>query len=206
MTTSGRSDVNSSASGLSSNVSESVTKTSEARRYFEEAHRLEERWSVSDGNGVHGSLNSTDAFLQFARAEIAATPLVYKSFDPANATHWVASDPQISGERSLLVTRYIASASDEMRRELEGSLRSPDAIGLSSPQQVPTSGSEIGARSAVVRSAVEQSSSATDLLPEVRSAQERGEQAISRRRASLELRTQGAGSMSQEAAEAARHR
>lgn len=206
MVNSGRSDVNSSTSGISSSMSEAFTRSAEARKFFEEARRVEERWSISDGNGVQGSLNTSDSFLQFAREEIFGTPLVYRSFDPANATHWASSDPQISSERDLLVTRYISRASETMRRDVQEHLASPTATGLYSPSTSRSAGREADAGRVGVHLSGSNSPSTTDLLPEVRLVQQQGEKIISRRHAELELRTQGAGSISREAAKAARDR
>ena len=128
-----RSEVASNASGISSSVAEAHTLTKEARAYFEEAKRFESRWSSSEGSGVQGSLNTSDAFLSFARSEITTTPMVYQTFDPANATHWATSDPQISRERQLLVSRYMGTVSQAMRADVESHLSAPTPSGLTPP-------------------------------------------------------------------------
>jgi conjugal transfer mating pair stabilization protein TraG len=206
--TSGRSDTASTASGISSNMSEALTKSAEAKKFFEAAHRLEERWSVSEGGGVQGSLNTSDSFLQFAREEISSTPLVYQSFDPANATHWASSDPRISSERQLLVARYISRASEAMRRDVQEHLTSPDSAGLASPSTSRGAARQIGLQRSDVHLPHLHSDlqGSVDLLLEVQSTQKQGGQIISHRRAELESRTQGAGSMSREGAKAARDR
>ena len=137
VSTSSRSDVSSQASGISSSVTNAETQSREARRYFETASRLESRWSLSDGRSVAGSLNTTDAFLDFARAEIASTPLVYRHFDPANAADWHSSDPDVAGERALLVTRYIERAGSLIREDAERQLHGPTSEGIISPAVAP---------------------------------------------------------------------
>jgi conjugal transfer mating pair stabilization protein TraG len=137
VSTSSRSDVSSQASGISSSVTNAETHSREARRYFETASRLESRWSLSDGRSVAGSLNTTDAFLDFARAEIASTPLVYRHFDPANAADWHCSDPDVAGERTLLVTRYIERAGSLIREDAERQLHEPSGDEIISPAVAP---------------------------------------------------------------------
>jgi conjugal transfer mating pair stabilization protein TraG len=134
VSTSSRSDVSSQASGISSSVTNAETQSREARRYFETASRLESRWSLSDGRSVAGSLNTTDAFLDFARAEIASTPLVYRHFDPANAADWHSVDPDVAGERQLLVERYIERAGSLIRSDAEQHLRAPNSSGITPPK------------------------------------------------------------------------
>ena len=131
--TSSRSDVSSSASGISSSIIEAQSYSREARRFFEVADRLETRWSARGGEGVSGSLNTSDAFLNFARTEIANTPLVYSEFDPSNAAHWQSDDPQTAKERDLLMAKYVEHIGAAMRAEVEGRLAAPDADGLARP-------------------------------------------------------------------------
>ena len=133
VSTSSRSDVTAKASGLSSSVTDAQSFSREARRYFEESNRLEARWSTRDSNGISGSLNTSDAFLAFARAEIANTPLMFGHFDPANAMHWQSSDPAVAQERSLLLTKYVEHVGADMRAEVATHLREPGSAGLSRP-------------------------------------------------------------------------
>jgi conjugal transfer mating pair stabilization protein TraG len=132
--TSSRSDVSSSASGISTSLTEAQSFSREARRYYEQADRLEARWSEQDGQGVSGALNTSDAFLAFARAEIGSTPLVYRDFDPANATHWHSADAQVALERNLLISKYVEHVGQAMRDEVAERLTAPDASGLSRPR------------------------------------------------------------------------
>jgi conjugal transfer mating pair stabilization protein TraG len=125
--------VASRASGLSSSVTNAQAFSREARHFYEEATRLERSWSVRDGDGVITALNTSDAFLAFARAEIAATPLVYRSFDPANARHWSTNDPQLAAERDLLTSRYVSTAGAKMREEMEQRLVQPSSAGIVEP-------------------------------------------------------------------------
>ncbi len=134
VTTSSRSDVSSSASGISMSLTEAQSFSREARRYYEQADRLEARWSEQDGQGVSGSLNTSDAFLAFARAEIGNTPLVYRDFDPANATHWHSTGGQVALERDLLMSKYVEHVGQAMRDEVAEHLTAPDASGLSRPR------------------------------------------------------------------------
>jgi conjugal transfer mating pair stabilization protein TraG len=131
--TSSRSDVSSNASGISTSLTEAQSFSREARRYYEQADRFEARWSEQDGQGVSGSLNTSDAFLAFARSEIGSTPLVYRDFDPANATHWHSADGQVALERDLLMSKYVEHVGQAMRDEIAENLIAPDASGLSRP-------------------------------------------------------------------------
>lgn len=198
--TSSRSDVSSSASGISSSVTEAQSFSKEARRFYEEADRLETRWSARDGEGVSGSLNTSDAFLSFARAEIAGTPLVYRDFNPANATDWQSSDPQIALERDLLMSRYVEHVGAGMRAEIEEHLVAPQATGIARPAV----SSEGGVRSSGVARAglvptLEGGSADVPLLDraegiraEVSDAQVRGAGTVDRQRQMREADTAGA--------------
>ena len=125
-----QSNISSRASGISSSITEAQNFSREARKFYEAANRLEQRWSVSNGDTVSGALNTSDAFLAFARDEIAKTPLVYGKFDPANATHWSSGEPQIGRERDMLLQRYVSHASNRMRTELAGHLVAPSPAGI----------------------------------------------------------------------------
>lgn len=200
VSTSSRSDVSSNASGISSSITEAQSFSREARRFYEEADRLETRWSARDGEGVSGSLNTSDAFLSFARAEIAGTPLVYREFDPANATHWQSSDPQIALERDLLMSRYVEHVGAGMRAEIEEHLVEPQATGLVRPAvsserdvraggtvaagSVPKLGPDTGGGALLDRTSAVRS--------EVSDAQGRGAALIERSRQTQDVNTAGA--------------
>ncbi len=198
--TSSRSDVSSSASGISSSITEAQSFSKEARRFYEEADRLETRWSASDGEGVSGSLNTSDAFLGFARAEIASTPLVYREFDPANATHWHSVDPQIAMERDLLMSKYVEHVGADMRAEIEEHLIAPNASGLARPtassgEDVPSNGAAASGSVATLGRAAEDETllDRTDgIRTEVSDAQARGADIIERKRQMREADTAGA--------------
>ncbi|MCU6453066.1 conjugal transfer protein TraG N-terminal domain-containing protein [Sphingomonas sp. A2-49] len=188
--TSSRSDISSSASGISSSMTEAHNFSREARRFYEEANRLEARWSTQDGEGVSGSLNTSDAFLAFARAEIASTPLVYRQFDPANGTHWRSTDPQVVLERDLLMSKYIEHVGADMRADIAGQLLAPNSDGLTQPsisniddiraggtlasQSIPTLAGAPGGEDLLGR--------ANDIRGEVVHAQGRGKDKIERNR------------------------
>jgi conjugal transfer mating pair stabilization protein TraG len=188
--TSSRSDVSSSASGISSSMTEAQNFSREARHFYEEANRLETRWSAQDGQGVSGSLNTSDAFLAFARAEIASTPLVYREFDPANATHWRSADPQVVLERDLLMSKYIEHVGADMRAEVAGYLTTPNADGLSRP--TVSTGDDVRAGSAIASQAIPRAAvvakggellgRADGIRGEVAFAQERGTDTIEENR------------------------
>lgn len=212
ISTSSRSDVSSQASGITSSVTDAQSFSREARQFYEEADRLEERWSLSNGEGVSGSLNTSDAFLAFARAEIASTPLVYRSFDPANATHWSSNDPQIRMERDLLIDRYIESAGAQMRDDVEARLAEPSSAGI----EPPSIGSASDVRSAGRSSAAaiqgvsgvgdEESITArsSDIRADVRAAQTVGGERIEKNRLIREADTSETGAPSRDGAERAR--
>lgn len=128
-----RSDMSSKAAGITSSVAQAQNYSREARHFYEAANRIEMRWSMQDSHGVAGALNTSDSFLAFARAEMAATPLVYKLFDPAKATDWSTRDPQIALERDMLISRYIEFVESEMRAEVQEQLIAPSPAGLRSP-------------------------------------------------------------------------
>ncbi|PCD03856.1 conjugal transfer protein TraG [Sphingomonas spermidinifaciens] len=131
--TTSRSDVASRASGISSSATRAQTESAEARRYFEDARRIEQRWSTSSSQNVSGVMNASDEFLQFARQEIASTPLVYKRFDPASAADWSSTDVETSGERDLLVQRFVEHVGERIRSEVHGRVSEIDDAGLRMP-------------------------------------------------------------------------
>ncbi len=200
VSTSSRSDVSSSASGISSSITEAQSYSREARRFYEEADRLETRWSTRDGEGVSGSLNTSDAFLSFARSEITNTPLMYSEFDPANATHWHSADPQIAMERDLLMSKYVEHVGTDMRAEVEERLATPNANGLARPAAL--SGQDIRASGAASAESVPTLGGATgdgsllgrsnNIRTEVFDAQMRGAGTIERKRQMREAETAGA--------------
>jgi conjugal transfer mating pair stabilization protein TraG len=198
--TSSRSDVSNSASGISASLTEAQSFSREARRFYEEADRLETRWSARDGRGVSGSLNTSDAFLAFARSEIANTPLVYQQFDPANATHWQSMNPQISFERSLLLSKYVEQVGADMRAEVEDQLANPDAAGLSRPaassgEDVRASGADAASLVPTVGGAVENRTlidRVDDIRTGVDDAQARGAEIIGRNQRRRDVDTAGA--------------
>ena len=163
--TSSRSDVTSQATGLTASATHARTLSREARRYFEEARRIEQRWSVQDGQGVSGALNTSDAFLAFARREIAETPLVYRHFDPASAADWHSGDPALIRERDLLIEHYVATSGATMRAEVEQHLMVPDGAGLQAPH----------ARAAAETPRVAGRPGATGGLPEEEALQRQGD-------------------------------
>ena len=201
-----RSEVASNASGISSSVAEAHTLTKEARAYFEEAKRFESRWSSSEGSGVQGSLNTSDAFLSFARSEITTTPMVYQTFDPANATHWATSDPQISRERQLLVSRYMGTVSQAMRADVESHLSAPTPSGLTPPSA--GAGVQLPAAHMMPMSIDTSSirSGSDSISNEVTERQLEGQQRIHARTHNLDADTRGAGVRSREGLKAARLR
>lgn len=139
--TTSRSDVASRTSGKSFSATRAQTESAEARRYFEDAHRIEQRWSTSSSQSVSGVLNASDEFLQFARQEIATTPLVYKRFDPASATDWSSTDVETSGERDLLVQRFVEHVGERIRSEVHGRVSEIDGAGLRMPEMSPVNAS-----------------------------------------------------------------
>ena len=208
--TSTRSDVSSRATGITSNATQAQTQSREARRFFEEAQRAEERWSVRDDAGVSGSLNTSDSFLQFARREIAETPLVYQSFDPANATHWSSSDPRIATERRMILDRYINSVGNQIRNEISEHLVEPERSGIIPPQlptpSLPMRGAAIQSQTPAglpVRQA-ELRQEGAKIREEVVASQRSGASLINQEKAGRQSDTAGAGTLSRDAAREAR--
>lgn len=186
VSTSSRSDVTSQASGISSSVTDAENFTKESRRFYEAADRFEARWSTQDSIGANGSLNTSDSFLSFARAEIASTPLVYQRFDPANAAHWHSSDTQIAKERDQLISRYVQDVGDEMRAEVSTHFVEPNSKGLLRPAH----SSEQGVRaSSAAMSAMLPRTDATPGSPAIRLRSEMigGEVAVHQRDGSSAL-------------------
>ncbi len=145
-----QSNTSSTASGISSSLTQAQSLSREARQLYETADRLEQRWSAQDGRGVSGALNTSDAFLSFARSEIANTPLVFRAFDPANATHWSSNDREIASERGLLIGRYTDQIGREIRAEVSARLVSPDSEGIAAPSSIMSGG--LGVRGVAVGS------------------------------------------------------
>ncbi|NNM77690.1 conjugal transfer protein TraG [Sphingomonas sp. ID1715] len=191
--TSGRSDVASNASGISSSILSAETWSREARQFYETAQRLEESWAAREGASVAGALNTSDAFLKFARAEIAATPFVYHSFDPANAIHWSSDDPQLVAERSSLIARYISNASARMRADVEKQLVEPPATGLEAlsvdvtGRRLPAFGEPIAASSRTAPPSSEEIAAQTGKLrQDVRDHTQNGTERIAQQRTALD--------------------
>ena len=206
-----QSNVSSRASGISSSITEAQSLSREARKFYEEANRLEQRWSLNDGGTVSGALNTSDAFLTFARDEIARTPLVYGNFDPANATHWSSGDPQIGRERDMLLQRYVSHVSSQMRTDLAARLVTPSSAGIAVP---PLRGSsdvrEFRSDEKVTGSvpdglkATGISAEAGRIRAEVDAAQHRGEARVSQSRRLREADTASVGPPTKNGADSAR--
>lgn len=204
--TSSSSDVTSNATGISSSVTKAQAFSREARRYFETADRLEANWSVRDGTGVAGSLNSSDAFLEFARGEIARTPLVYREFDPASAADWHSNEAQVALERDLLISKYVEHAGAKMRVEAEKHLSAPNDDGLARPAANASAVSDGGPVHGQVRSPERSHSSAGQTIRErmdavkhiVDEAHTEGAERIGRHHRQLTTDTANAGDLSEE--------
>lgn len=87
---------------------------------------------------MSGALNASDQFLRFARQEIAATPLVYKRFDPASATDWSSRDPETAAERDLLMRRFVEHVGERIRSDVHGQTPEVSDDGLRKPRMSPT--------------------------------------------------------------------
>ena len=206
-----QSDVSSRASGISSSITEAKSFSREARKFYEEANRLEQRWSLSDGATVSGALNTSDAFVTFARDEISKTPLVYGNFDPANATHWSSGDPQIGRERDMLLQRYVSHASNRMRTDLAARLVTPSSAGItgltvhgsSDVRALRSDGEAAGSVVGGIQ-ATDISSEAESIRAEVDAAQHRGEARVSQSRRLREADTEAVGPPTKNSADRAR--
>ncbi|HEY9091524.1 conjugal transfer protein TraG N-terminal domain-containing protein [Parasphingorhabdus sp.] len=173
VSSSSSSEISSSASGLTTSLTEAQSYTVEARRSEELASRLEDQATWYESNNAAGSLNLSQAYREWGMAEMGSNRDYYgnERFDDINF--------QLSAEGQELQTRFVSGYADRLHDDIEDKLTMPE---FSSVQRPNVSGSA-GVRGSV--SLGSSSSGSVDSAPdingigdEVAGAQARGNKRI----------------------------
>ena len=188
--------VSSSASGLTTSLTESQTYTVEARRAEELASRLENQASWYEGANAAGSLNLSQAYRDWGMAEIDGNRDYY------GAARFDDIDFQMSAQGQQLQARFVQSYADRLHDEIADDLVLPQA----SPVQRPRIGSAADVRGAVSLQGggggISQSQETREAIDEqVQQVQSQGEHRIDKVKTYLEGRTRKAKGASAEAAD-----
>jgi hypothetical protein len=77
--------------------------------------------------------NLSNDWIDFAERERAANPGIYRNFDPRNSLHYSQDGSAISAERDMLLQRFMASYTDDIRTRVEGEMREPSSSGINGP-------------------------------------------------------------------------
>lgn len=116
VSTSSSSSVSSTASGMSTSLTEAQSYTREARRAEELANRLETQASFFEGNSTAGSLNLSQAYREWGLAEIERNRDFYGDvrFDDVAF--------QLSDEGQALQAKFVAGYAEQLRNNMEDRL------------------------------------------------------------------------------------
>ncbi|MEO6716413.1 MAG: conjugal transfer protein TraG N-terminal domain-containing protein [Novosphingobium sp.] len=190
--------VSSSASGMSSSLSEAQSFTIEARRAEELAHRLETQASWFTGNSAAGSLNLSQAYRDWGLGEMDANRDYYGSarFDDLAF--------QLSTRGQELQSRFVASYADRLHDEIDDKLVLPAFAPVEHPA-VHGSGDVRGAagmstgQSAMIHPDVARE--VDSIADEVRGKQGRGGRRIDKVHDNLEHKTRRARGASAKSAD-----
>ena len=188
--------MSSSASGLTTSLTESQTYTVEARKAEELASRLENQASWYEGANAAGSLNLSQAYRDWGMAEIDGNRDYY------GAARFDDIDFQMSAQGQQLQARFVQSYADRLHDEIADDLILPQA----SPVQRPRVGSAADVRGAVSLQGggggISQSQETREAIDEqVQQVQSQGEHRIEKVKTYLEGRTRKAKGASAEAAD-----
>jgi len=188
--------VSSSASGLTTSLTEAQSYIVEARRAEELASRLENQASWYESATAAGSLNLSQAYREWGMAEIEANRDYY------GPVHFDDIEFQMSAQGQQLQARFVESYADQLHGEIADELVLPSyspvsRLGVSSPGDVRGSVMLGGSPSALSTTSGERE----EIEREVTRVQERGEQRVDRVTDYLEGRTRSARGASAEAAD-----
>ena len=191
VSTSTNSQVQTSASGLTSSLTESASNTLEARRAEETSHRLEEQASYFAGSNAAGSLNLSQAYREWGMAEIDNNRDYYRDarFDDTAF--------QLSAKGQALQRKFVEGYASDVRAEVEDDLvLKPGApvarAGVRSPSLAPVGDGGIPSVPSPARSTIHD---------DVAGRQRVGRQAIDASRSELDIVTRDAKGASAEAAD-----
>jgi conjugal transfer mating pair stabilization protein TraG len=187
VSTSTNSLIASSASGMSSSLTEAQSYTLEARRAEEIANRLEQQASIFDSNSASGTLNLSQAYREWGMREIA------RNRDYYGLARFDDVEFQLSAEGRALQARFIDSYADELRDDIEGRL----VLAPGPLVTRPSIGSQASVRSSVriggdIGGSVPPAPDIQPIRDEVSRAQRRGSQAVDKARERLDRSTRGA--------------
>ncbi len=186
----------SSASGLTTSLTEAQSYTVEARRAEELASRLEDQATWYESNSAAGSLNLSQAYREWGMAEMETNRDYYGNarFDDINF--------QLSAEGQELQTRFVAGYADSLHDDIEDKLTLPEFA----PVQSPNIGSASDVRGSV--STGGRGSGSVGAAPdvgaireEVAGAQSRGKTRVGTVESAMKRKTRNAQGASEKAAD-----
>ena len=126
----------SSAQGMSSSLTQARSFDRESSHFYEAAKQLSARHSMREGDGVSINQNLSNDWIDFASQEMDRNPSMYPTihrFDPRRAPDYSDSDAVISGQREILLKKFMSNRSEDLRQEVETYLKSPDTVGIQGP-------------------------------------------------------------------------
>ena len=188
--------VSSSASGLTTSLTEAQSYTVEARRAEELASRLENQASWYESATAAGSLNLSQAYREWGMAEIEANRDYY------GPVHFDDIAFQMSAQGQQLQARFVESYADRMHNDIADELVLPSFAPVSRPD-VSSQGDVRGSvrHGGPPRELSASSGDREEIEREVARAQEQGEIRVDRVTDGLERRTRDARGASAEAAD-----
>ena len=139
----------SSANGMSSSLTKAKSYDHEASHYYEAAQQLSQRHSLREGDGMTITENLNNDWIAFASQEMDRNPVVYPAshrFDPRRAPDYADGDAAISQQRDMLLTKFMESRTQDLRREVDGYLKAPSSEGISGPSGAPPSLTLLGSK------------------------------------------------------------
>jgi conjugal transfer mating pair stabilization protein TraG len=188
--------VSSSASGLTTSLTESQTFTVEARRAEELANRLENQASWYEGANAAGSLNLSQAYREWGMAEIEGNRDYYgpARFDDIGF--------QMSARGQQLQARFVESFAERLHQEIADDLVLPQASQVIRPEV----GSAADVRGSVSLSGTgknnpQPNGAREDIGAEVQRVQSQGERRVNKVKSYLDSQTRKARGASAEAAD-----
>ena len=189
------SQVSSSASGLTTSLTEAQSYTVEARRADELASRLENQATWYEGSNAAGSLNLSQTYREWGMAEMEANRDYYgpARFDDIEF--------QMSAQGQQLQARFVESYADRLHEQIADELVLPATAPVTRPsigsaQDVRASG-PVGDSRGSIQTAVDRA----QISAEVGEVQQRGRAEIEQSRRVLDSQTKGANGASAEAAD-----
>jgi len=191
------SQVSSSASGLTTSLTEAQSYTVEARRAEELASRLENQATWYEGSNAAGSLNLSQAYREWGMAEIEANRDYYGPvrFDDIGF--------QMSAQGQQLQSRFVQSYADRLHEEIADDLILPATAPVARPSI--SSASDVRGSVSLSQSGGGRPNSdgnqGEKISDEVRDVHQQGRDRLGQVQSYLESQTDGARGASAEAAD-----